>query len=151
MEILIWSLVAYGMSNILVWGSIFSTARQAIHDMANIPGLHQPIANFFSGLIQCMMCTSTWVGFFLSLVYYSPSQEWMNFTPFFSWFSKWSNLHKQTKFQGTFCKTRSYKICGSCPKPFAINIAYVTVERNDMFSVKHIFQIIVVVNIMFLG
>jgi hypothetical protein len=86
MEILIWSLVAYGMSNILVWGSIFSTARQAIHDMANIPGLHQPIANFFSGLIQCMMCTSTWVGFFLSLVYYSPSQEWMNFTPFFSWF-----------------------------------------------------------------
>jgi hypothetical protein len=32
------------------------------------------------------MCTSTWVGFFLSLVYYSPSQEWMNFTPFFSWF-----------------------------------------------------------------
>jgi hypothetical protein len=33
-----------------------------------------------------MMCTSTWVGFFLSVFFYSPAQELMNFTPYWSWF-----------------------------------------------------------------
>jgi hypothetical protein len=86
MEILIWLIAAYGMTNILVWGSIFSTARQSIHDMAEVEGFHQPIAKFLSGLISCMMCTSTWVGFFMSVFYYSPSQEYVMFNPFFSWF-----------------------------------------------------------------
>ena len=86
MELLIWILIAYGMSNILVWGSIFRAPRQSLYDMSLIPGLHQPIAKFFDDLIQCMMCTSTWVGFFLSLTFYSPTMELMNFNPYFSWF-----------------------------------------------------------------
>ena len=86
MELLIWILIAYGMSNILVWGSIFRAPRQSLYDMSLVPGLHQPVAKFFADLVQCMMCTSTWVGFFLSLTFYSPSIELMNFNPYFSWF-----------------------------------------------------------------
>jgi hypothetical protein len=63
MEILIWILAAYGMSNILVFGSIFEKQRIWIKRRST----------FFGDLISCMMCTSTWVGFFFSLAFYSPT------------------------------------------------------------------------------
>jgi hypothetical protein len=33
-----------------------------------------------------MMCTSTWVGFFLSVFFYSPVHELLSITPYWSWF-----------------------------------------------------------------
>jgi hypothetical protein len=63
METLIWILAAYGMSQILVFGSIFDTAREWIGKKST----------FFGDLLGCMMCTSTWVGFFFSLTFYSPT------------------------------------------------------------------------------
>ena len=63
METLIWILAAYGMSQILVFGSIFDTTREWITKKST----------FFGDLLGCMMCTSTWVGFFFSLVFYSPT------------------------------------------------------------------------------
>ncbi len=33
------------------------------------------LGKFISGLISCVMCVSTWVGFFLSLVFFSPTQQ----------------------------------------------------------------------------
>ena len=65
METLIWIIAAYGMSNILVYGSIFENLRDKIIIKSD----------FFGDLIQCMMCTSTWVGFFFSLVFFSPTAE----------------------------------------------------------------------------
>ena len=86
MELIIFILVAYGMSNILVYGSIFSTPRSILHELASTPGIHQPVCKFFSELIACMMCTSTWVGFFLGLVVISPS-HYLFLTPtWISWF-----------------------------------------------------------------
>jgi len=61
MIIFTWIILAYGLSQILVYGSIFDTQRQWIHAWAEL----SPILKFVSGLISCMMCTSTWVGFFL--------------------------------------------------------------------------------------
>jgi hypothetical protein len=58
MLILIWVLIAYGMTNILVWGSIFESTRTFI----------KKHSKFFGDLISCTLCTATWVGFFLSLV-----------------------------------------------------------------------------------
>ena len=52
-----WTLMAYGMTSILVWGSIFEGPRNFI----------KRISKFFGDLISCTLCTSTWVGFFLSL------------------------------------------------------------------------------------
>ena len=62
METLIWILAAYGMSQILVFGSIFDTTREWITKKST----------FFGDLLSCMMCTSTWVGFFF-LAFYSPT------------------------------------------------------------------------------
>ena len=63
METHIWILAAYGMSQILVFGSIFDTIRDWITKKST----------FFGDLLSCMMCTSTWVGFFFSIVFYSPT------------------------------------------------------------------------------
>ena len=57
-ELILWIFMAYGMTSILVWGSIFETSRQWI--IKN--------SKFFGDLISCTLCTSTWVGFFMSIV-----------------------------------------------------------------------------------
>ena len=57
-----WILMAYGISQILVYGSIFGKLRDKIHQKAaDELSIFHPFAEFFSGLISCMMCTSTWV------------------------------------------------------------------------------------------
>tara|TARA_R110000824_G_scaffold67467_10_gene174800 strand:+ start:5370 stop:5702 length:333 start_codon:yes stop_codon:yes gene_type:complete len=63
METLIWILAAYGMSQIIVFGSIFEKLREWTIKHSQ----------FFGDLVQCMMCTSTWVGFFFSLTFFSPT------------------------------------------------------------------------------
>ena len=57
-KIIIWSFVSYGMTSIIVWGSIFSNFRAWVEDKST----------FFGNLISCMLCTSTWVGFYLSVL-----------------------------------------------------------------------------------
>lgn len=74
-QLLIWLIAAYGMTQILVYGSIFTEQRNWIHtwgesEYAPFNGL----GKFISGLISCVMCTSTWVGFLMSFIW-SP---WMN-------------------------------------------------------------------------
>lgn len=56
-KLILWAFMGYGMSTILVYGSIFEKQRNWIKNNSK----------FFGDLISCMMCTSTWVGFFLSL------------------------------------------------------------------------------------
>jgi hypothetical protein len=56
--LLLWGFIGYGMSTILVYGSIFETPRKWIKNQSK----------FFGDLISCILCTSTWVGFFLSIV-----------------------------------------------------------------------------------
>lgn len=52
-----WSFMAYGMTSIIVWGSIFEKPREWIVNHSK----------FFGTLVTCTLCTSTWVGFFLSI------------------------------------------------------------------------------------
>jgi len=56
--LLLWILTAYGMTSIIVWGSIFESTREFIKKRSK----------FFGDLVSCTLCTSTWVGFFMSLV-----------------------------------------------------------------------------------
>ena len=58
MILLFWILAAYGMTTIIVYGSIFENLRNWV--------IKQSI--FFGKLITCMMCTSFWVGAFMSLL-----------------------------------------------------------------------------------
>jgi hypothetical protein len=72
--LLAWILAAYGMTQIMVYGSIFASTREAISDMGHkvrIP-LISPLMRFIHGIVSCMMCCSTWVGFFMGTVVYSP-------------------------------------------------------------------------------
>jgi len=88
MELLTWVFMAYGMSQILVYGSIFQSQRDLIHNIANNEQTFKfikPLFVFLSGLISCMMCTSTWVGFFISF-FYSPSSSLLNIDNFMSIF-----------------------------------------------------------------
>lgn len=59
MDILfLWIMIGYGMTSILVWGSIFENTRVFI----------KKHSKFFGDLISCTLCTATWVGFFLSIL-----------------------------------------------------------------------------------
>ena len=68
MKMLFWIFAAYGMTNILVWGSIFENQRAWL----------KKHSKFFGDLISCTLCTSTWVGFFMSLTLGSLSAQYFN-------------------------------------------------------------------------
>ena len=87
-QLVIFMLVAYGMTTILVYGSIFNGLRNAIHiagsDDSSI--LIRPVFKFISELIKCMLCTSVWVGFFLSLTFFSPIHNFIGLNEYVSVF-----------------------------------------------------------------
>lgn len=68
MILLFWGLAAYGMSTILVYGSILDKPRFWIKRKSK----------FFGELLGCILCTSTWVGFFLSLTLGGLSKNYFN-------------------------------------------------------------------------
>ena len=78
MEILLTILVTYGISLIIVYGSIFEGLREKAQ-------LISP--NFFGKLLTCMMCTPFWVGFGLSLGSYLSGLT--QFSPFYSYGVEW--------------------------------------------------------------
>lgn len=63
--LIFWMVAAYGMTSIIVWGSIFENLREKIKQNSK----------FFGDLISCTLCTSTWVGFFMSIVLGGVSQH----------------------------------------------------------------------------
>jgi len=73
MILIFWALAAYGMTSILVWGSIFESTRTLI----------KKHSKFFGNLISCTLCTSTWVGFFMSLVLGGLANHYFNNIPWF--------------------------------------------------------------------
>ena len=72
MELLLIILVSYGISNVIVFGSIFEGFRELMDDLS---------PNFFGKLFSCMMCTPWWVGFFLSLG--AQLSGYTQFSPFY--------------------------------------------------------------------
>lgn len=87
MNLIIWAMVAYGMTNILVYGSIFNGFRNKIHKWGNNKSTpFNFLGKFISDLISCVLCTSTWIGFFLSMAYFSPNLEIIRLNKFLSVF-----------------------------------------------------------------
>ena len=56
MNTLLFILVTYGFSNIVVYGSIFKGMRNFLKKVS---------PNFWGELVSCMICFPTWVGFFI--------------------------------------------------------------------------------------
>jgi hypothetical protein len=67
MNTLLFILISYGFSNIVVFGSIFAGLRDFLDK-------HNP--KFFGKLFSCMICFPTWVGFLLSFVFFSPTYHY---------------------------------------------------------------------------
>lgn len=65
-QLLIFILVAYGASNIMVYGSIFAKFRYRM-------GVDSENPKFFGKLFGCMMCLPFWWGVLLSLFFFSPT------------------------------------------------------------------------------
>ena len=76
-----WALAAYGMTSILVWGKIFDNQRDWI----------KKHSKFFGDLISCTLCTSTWVGFFMSLVLGSLTEQFFDTFWLFDFF--WDGMY----------------------------------------------------------
>ncbi len=68
MILLFYIIAAYGMTSIIVWGSIFESTREWIKSKSK----------FFGDLVSCTLCTSTWVGFFMSLFLGSLSTQYFD-------------------------------------------------------------------------
>jgi hypothetical protein len=85
--IVVWSLVIYGMSNILVYGSILNGFRNTIERWGNNPSTpFNKVFHFIREMLRCMLCTPTWLGFFFGFLIYSPTYTYLNVSEYYSWF-----------------------------------------------------------------
>ena len=86
-QLILWMIMAYGISNILVYGSIFNRPRNfIIRESENEENFLQDFFIFLRDMLSCMMCTPTWVGFFFGIFLYSPVAQILEVTPYVSWF-----------------------------------------------------------------
>lgn len=86
-QLILWMIMAYGISNILVYGSIFNRPRNfIIRESENEENFLQDFFIFLRDMLSCMMCTPTWVGFFFGIFLYSPVSQILEVTPYVSWF-----------------------------------------------------------------
>lgn len=65
-KLIIFILVSYGITNIMIYGSIFEGFR-------NFFGVNKEKPKFFGKLFGCFMCLSFWVGAKMSFMMYSPT------------------------------------------------------------------------------
>ena len=86
-NLLLWMIMCYGISNILVFGSIFNGPRNKINQWAaDVDSIFQDFWIFLSDMLKCMMCTPTWVGFFVGIFLYSPVNHFLDVSIWVSWF-----------------------------------------------------------------
>lgn len=86
-NLLLWMIMCYGLSNILVYGSIFNGPRNKINQWAaDVDSIFQDFWIFLSDMLKCMMCTPTWVGFFVGIFLYSPVNHFLDVSIWVSWF-----------------------------------------------------------------
>jgi len=75
-KLILWAVLAYGMSTIIVYGHIFDKPRDWLISKSA----------FWGDFITCMLCVPTWVGFFLSFALGGLTNAYFNtgiFTFFF--------------------------------------------------------------------
>ena len=85
-QLLVWTVMAYGITNIVVYGSIFNGPREFIREWAESDKPFNEFAEFVMKMTSCPMCFSTWFGFFAGLFLYSPTNQILGVDNYFSWF-----------------------------------------------------------------
>jgi hypothetical protein len=84
---LIWSLTMYGLSNILVYGSILNGFRNFIEKVGNkgIP-IISPTFKFVRDILRCMMCTPFHLGYLSTIFFFSPTHVVFSTPLILAWF-----------------------------------------------------------------
>ena len=85
-QLLLWMIMAYGISNILVYGSIFNGPRNFINKWGDSKYPLNGFGAFLSKMLSCMMCCSVWIGFFYGIFLYSPVHKLLVVHNYYSWF-----------------------------------------------------------------
>ena len=85
-QLVLWSIMAYGITNIVVYGSIFSGPREFIRKWSESGLPFSSMGTFIKNMTSCPMCFGTWIGFFFGIFLYSPVHELLGVSPYFSWF-----------------------------------------------------------------
>ena len=85
-KVLVWVVISYGLMSIMVYGSIFKWLRVLMENWAASRSISSFIGSFFDGLLSCPLCFSTWGGFFLSVVLFSPVNQLFGIPMGLSWF-----------------------------------------------------------------
>jgi hypothetical protein len=85
-QLVLWMIMAYGLSNIVVYGSIFNGPRNFINKWGDSKYPLNGFGAFLSKMISCMMCFGFHCGWFLSLLVYSPVHELLGVNMYYSWF-----------------------------------------------------------------
>ena len=85
-QLVLFMILAYGFSTIMVYGTIFKGIRDFIKAYGNSDLMLSNTFNFISGILSCMMCCSTWIGFFLGTFLFSPTYQFFGTSPYISWF-----------------------------------------------------------------
>lgn len=67
MKLFLFLMVAYGICNILIYGSIFKPWRNFLEKVS---------PNFWGSLFTCFICLPTWIGFFGSALIWSPTMAY---------------------------------------------------------------------------
>ena len=85
-QLLVWTVMAYGITNIVVYGSIFNGPREFIREYAESDKPFNEFAEFVMKMTSCVMCFGVWVGFFAGLFLYSPTNQILGVNNYSSWF-----------------------------------------------------------------
>lgn len=85
-QFLVWVFMAYGITNIVVYGSIFNGPREIIKKWSESKLLLNSFATFIKNMTSCPMCFSVWFGFFAGIFLYSPIHEVLQVNKYISWF-----------------------------------------------------------------
>lgn len=85
-KIIVWSLLSYGITTIVVYGKIFEPFRKTIKKWGKRAIFFQPLWRFISELTSCPLCFGTWAGFFLGVFIFSPTHELFEAPKWSSWF-----------------------------------------------------------------
>lgn len=85
-QLVLFMILAYGFSTIMVYGTIFKGMRNFIKAYGESELIFSGTFNFISGILSCIMCCSVWIGFFLGLILFSPTHQFFGTSPYISWF-----------------------------------------------------------------
>lgn len=76
-ELVVWSLIAYGMTNIVVYGSIFNGPREMIRKWSEGEYLFNGFATFLKNMTACPMCFNMdWIFLWNFLIFTGTRITW---------------------------------------------------------------------------